>query len=240
MKRTKVAIILTVFVNFLYSQDVKDEIISINKAFYKNSTFGMKVVNRAFMDNGDKPVSESRLEVYKMPGKFLYKSQASESMSNGDYKINLDNNKKVIIVNKIDRTLDKKNKVKKLDDVNYQLVLDTVMNYYKEIKTRDVDGKQKEIEFVFKSGLYEFIKVSYDKKTYLVNDYTIRTNVKDGDKRHSYTYLINNTYYDNSVLRKQLFNENNYVVLKNGEYVPVQKYIGYKIVDNVNKKTKNL
>jgi hypothetical protein len=238
----QVIFLLFLFKGVLFSQDVKTEIININKAYYRNTNVAMSIVSKAYTDRTDKPVSESRLEVYKTSDKFLFRTLASESMSNGDYKINLDNKKKLIIINRVTNpTEHKKSGLKLFEENDYHLLMDTVLSYYKEVKLRQKDNKQNEIEFIFKSGMYESITITYDKKTFLVYDYHIKVKSRSEKGRNQlYTYVITNSYYEGSTLKKQLFNVRNYVVIKKGMILPSTKYSGYKVIDNINKKSNNL
>lgn len=242
MKRHRLIILLLLFKSILFSQSAKQEIVKINKAYYDHSQVAMRIVNKAYKGNDEKPVSESQLEVYKTDGKFLFRSLSSESMSNGNYKINLDTKKKLIVINKISHTTPpaQKHDLQLIEGSTYNMALDTVLNYYKEVKLNSKNATQNEMEFIFKNGTYESIKITYDRKTYLVYDYNIKVKASAKNETQAYTYVITNYYYNMSALKKRLFNEGNYVVIKKGEIVPSANYAGYKIIDNINKKSAEL
>jgi hypothetical protein len=242
MKSKLIYIFLVIAFMRISAQSPSSEVVKINKAFHKYNNVAMEIISSAYQDDRKEAISESKTQVFKLPGKYLYKNKGSESMANDNYKINLDHNKKIIIVSKVTRKApdDKHPKVGVFDQQNFQLTLDTIMSYYKDVKVKSVNEKNNELTFVFKDGMYESIKVSYDKKSYLVNDYVIFINNKNAEgEDHRFTYNIKHTYLNPSVLSSKVFDEKNYITVQKGLITPSSKFPDYKIIDNT-KKEKSL
>lgn len=229
-----------------WTQDPVREIININKSFYKEHDIAMEVTTTYFMDNALKPTKESKTTIYKVPGSYLYKTSGFESMANSNYKINVNHQKKEIIVASVTNSAkkNKKSEVAGFEKQDFKLSLDTALSFYKKVEVKSKDDLNNEIIFSFKSGLYDYIKIIYDKKSFRVYSYAIKLNAtannsKDG-KKHDYSYLITNKYLNEKVLSKKTFSENNYIEIKKQEIIPSQLLNGYKVVNNTkDNNTKN-
>lgn len=200
----------------------------------------MEVERGAYLDKNAKPTSESKITIYKMDDKVLFKSGTVESLSNSDYKINIDHTKKTIIVGKIKRDKSiKKNKMELFNEKDLKLKLDTVISFYKEVKVRSVDERSNEIEFVFKNGNIESARITYDKNTYVISDYFINMNPNTSLKakeKHQYSFHIKNHYLNKNILTNKLFSESNYISISKDVILPSKKYSGYKIINNTKQK----
>jgi hypothetical protein len=238
--KTAYSLLLSMLTLFAWSQDPARELININKSFYKNSDVAMQVTVRYFIDNADKPNKESKTEIYKNSSGYLHKTANYESMTNSDYRINIDHQKKVMVIARVNRpdAKTKKVDVDLFEKENFRLTLDTVMSYYKKVTVKNVDKNTNELLFTFKSGMYDYIRVSYDKTTYLVNGYYIKLNPaamtdKKDAANHQYSYTITNKYLDKKTLSKKLFNEDNYVSINKQQITPSINYAGYRLVNNI-------
>lgn len=229
-----------------WSQDPARELININKSFYKSDEIAIQVVVKYFIDNAVKPAKEMKTEIYKTQAGYLNKTANYESMGNKNYRINIDHQKKVMVISE---STPNPNKTKKadidmFDKENFKLSLDTVMSYYKKVTVKNIDKATNELLFIFKSGMYEYIKVTYDKSTYQVSGYFIKLNSTTLSNKkelgnHEYTYVITNRYLDKKTLSKKTFNESNYVNISKHEISPSINYAGYRLVNNIKNNSKN-
>lgn len=243
MKKLFYIIIGVIFYLNGYSQNLASEIANINKAFYKDNNIAMEITSKFYIDNSNSSSKESKTYYYKIPGSYLVKVANTESMANSNYKINVDNNKKTIIVNSVTKATPKTNKG--LDNMfeskDYFTEMDTLLSFYKKVSIKNIDSQTNEILFEFKEGAYEYVKISYNKTTYQVLSYSIKflptdSNSKDG-KKHTYTYIIANKYLDKNILTKKFFSEENYFIKSKGKLLPTSKYSTYQIIDNSKNKS---
>lgn len=234
-----IAFTLLISNNLLRSQDPVREIININKSFYNDKDVSIEVTSKYFVDDLVKPKKEVKTTIYKTSGNYLYKTVEFESMANKNYLINVNHIKKTIIIAAIANKSDKNNKVNtgEFDKSEFKTTLDTVLNYYKKVEIKSLNETSNEIVFLFKSGMYDYIKITYDKKSYLVYNYFMKLkatsdNSKDG-KMHNYAYILTNKYLNKNLLSKKLFSENNYVIINNQEVKPAYLLSGYKVINNI-------
>lgn len=239
-KKYNILFILILFGYISRGQDPVNEIININKSFYDDMNIAMEVTTKYFIDNNVKATKETKTIIYKLPGCFLNKTSDFESMANKHYKINVNHNRKTIIIASVNNHSSSQNSQtvsNENENKSFKMALDTVLSYYKKVEVKKIDEKNNEIIFLFKKGIYESIKIIYDRKTYLVYNYLMKTSPtsnksKDG-KEHQYSYSITNKYLNKSLLSQKLFNENNYVIIKKQEVIPSMQFIGYKVVNNI-------
>lgn len=220
----------------LCSQDAKQEILNINKAYIKQSNVAVQTITKIYYANVDKPAEITKSEYYKYNGNYLSVLGFSETMCNSKYKINIDVKKKIIIVNPINKKQNKKEpSIDNFNEKEFNLSMDTVLSLYKSVKTKSIDENTNQIEFVFKSGAYHTVRVSYDKKTYRLKDYYVKLNNSNSKEKQINWYTISYTYLDESKLKKMKFEESNYVKIENGKITPIQKYNGFTIINNIKK-----
>jgi hypothetical protein len=246
MKKTTQAyyiVLLSLVSNLVLAQDPSREIVNINKSFYGNNDLAVEVTTRCFIDNAENPNKESTTDIYKTPGSYLYKTTSSESMANKHYKINIDHQKKVMVVGEVTSSApqNKKSDVELLEKQNFKMTLDTILGYYKKVTVKSANASTNEITFSFKSGMYDYITISYDKASYKVYSYYIKLNgaainAKDG-RQHSYVYTITNKYFNKGSLSNKLFSENNYIEVKEQEIIPIGRYSAYRLVNNIKKQS---
>lgn len=234
-----IAFALIISSNLLLSQDPVREIININKSFYNDKDVSIEVTSKYFVDDLMKPKKESKTTIYKKQGSYLYKTDIFESMANKKYIINVNHAKKTIIVNSItNKSSNNKEMVAvEFEKSEFKTTLDTVLNYYKKVEIKSLNETSNEIVFSFKSGMYDYIKITYDKKSYLVYNYYMKlkatsNNSKDG-KIHNYAYTLTNKYLNRNLLSKKLFSESNYVIIKDKEVKPAYLLNGYKVINNI-------
>lgn len=229
--------VLSTFFN--YSQNVKDEILNLNKAYSTSNDVGMETITRIFTEGSDKPSEETKTELYKLKGNYLSRAGSSETMFNKKFKINLDVNKKIIIIYSINKYNEGANSTKNFDEKAFKLSMDTMLNAYKEVNLSKVNENTNQVEFKFKSGIYNFIKVSYDTKTYRVKDCTIKLNPSQSnskDKKELLKYVITYNYLSKDKLEKIRFNQSDYVIIdKDNNVLPALKYKGFTVINNIKK-----
>lgn len=238
IKTYTILLALIVYSFTAWSQDPVREIININKSFYDDKDIAIEVTSKSFIDDLTVPSKESKTTIYKIAGNYLYKTANFESMANKYYKINVNHQKKNIIIASVSNKApqNKKTTSDELEKPAFKMSLDTILSYYKKVEIKNMDEAKNEIIFYFKSGMYDYIKINYDKKSYLVYSYFMKLNAtmensKDG-KKHSYSYKITNRYLDKNMLSKKLFSESNYVIINKQEIIPSQLLNGYKVVNN--------
>lgn len=221
-------------------QNVTNEILALNKEFYKSQNIAVEITTQIFMDDFSKPQKESKMLVYKSNGEYLYKNNDYESFANQTYKINIHHKKKIMIVSSVKQQSANNKVLKNVDTPNYKSelsALDTVLSFYKKVELKNLDSKNNEITFYFKNGKYEFIKVTYDKKSYMVNDCFMKLlplSQEGSEKKHQYAYRITNKYINGNTAPKSMFDTSKYLTIKNKTVVPISSYQAYKIIDNTN------
>lgn len=234
MTKFKHILLFICLTSSLIAQDIKQEIININKKYFEQNESAVEVISQAFVGDSKDPVNESKMTVYKKPGKYLYINGPSESMANNNYRLNVDHNKRIIIVTKLinKAPTGKKSDAEIFDSKEFNLKLDTVMTLYKRVSINSKNETTNEIVFQLKESNYSIIKISYDKKTYVVKDYFIKTNpIAVKGQNIEYSYFIKNNFLSNKVANS-MFNELNYITIKNKQILPNSKYASYKIVNN--------
>lgn len=236
-------ILLVYTCSCINAQNPAQEIININRAFYKEYNIAVETVIKYFIDNSVKPAKEIKQTIYKIPGCSLNKSGYIESMTNEKYKVNINHQKKNIIIESVMKQPSKNGKINKnlFDDPNLKMSLDTVLDYYKKVSLKNIDSEKNEITFWFKSGLYDFITITYNKASYEVYSYYIKLSTSASQKsndgrQHQYHYIITNSYLNKKSLSRKLFDEKEYVnISKTGVY-PSDKYKGYEIINYIKNK----
>lgn len=225
------------FPAFFVGQNIKQEIINLNKMHYKEANASIEVVSKVFEDNNPKAIQESKVISYKARGKYRYVNGSSESMANDDFKINVDHNRKIIIVSKINKkTLEEKNPdLEGFDKKSFALALDTVLNLYKDISIKKVDESINEISFVLKQGNFDVVTVSYDSKTYKVLQCFVKLKPVSG-QQHNYSCRIKYNYLPNESPDSEKFDESNFITVQKKKIAPVSKYAQYKLIDHSNQK----
>jgi hypothetical protein len=220
----------------IYSQNVKDEILNINKAYLKSKDIALETITKAYTEDDSKPEKEMKTELYKLNENYLSKTGASETMINKKYKVNIDVNKKIIIISNINtHQKNPDNSISNFDEKAFNVSMDTVLTLYKEVKINKINATTNQVEFIFKSGIYDIVKVSYDNTTYIVKDYYVklRPSGKSSKEKEILKYLITYNYFPKEKLQKIKFDESNYVIINKGNVTPVLKYSGFKIINNI-------
>ncbi len=234
-------ILITIFIAALPSlfvgQNAKQEIINLNKSHHKQNNVSMEMVSKVFEDNNSNPIQETKVIAYTAPGKYRYINASSESMANNDYKINVDHNRKIIIVGKITKQapFDKNPNVEIFDKQDFSLKLDTVLKLYSSVVVKKINETTNEISFTLKTGSFDIIKVSYDSKTYKVQQCFLRSRTLP-DQQHSYSCLIKYNYLPTENQKSEKFDSSNFILVQKKKITPVSKYAEYKLIDHSNQK----
>ena len=233
---------LVIIVNFIsclcFAQNIKQELLNINKAFLKNTNIGIISTTKAFVNGESKTHSETKMEVYKWNNNSLTRYENTEVMVNTNYKINVNDKNKIITINKINPKIkNDKESISKFNDNAFYQAIDTVLSVYKEVKINKINEFTNEIVFVFKSGMYDKVSVSYDRATYFIKTYRVALNANNVSikKQKVTNYDITNVYLSNDVLKKIKFDEKQYVTITNENIVPSKKYSGFTIINNIKK-----
>ncbi|MDO9000249.1 MAG: hypothetical protein Q7W45_10830 [Bacteroidota bacterium] len=226
----KISIVILPFLFFNNNEKVKKEIIEINKAYFLTTTIGVDVTTTAYNVTQDKLIQTSKMSITKAPGKYLIINGNNESMANMDYKINIHHEKKIIIVTKLTEKTpyEKKPDVDFMNSKNFGMNLDTVMDFYKELKLTSLNESDNELYFEFKSGKINQSKVIYNKTNFKINYVEIFTSVKE----KKYKYVIKYNYKPTNTVTKKCFDERNYFTINKSKIILNPSFANYKLTYN--------
>jgi hypothetical protein len=232
-----IVLVTSIFISlFVNSQDIKQEIIKLNKNAVKDPNIAVEIITKVYQDNKPSPIKESKATMYKMPGKYLYKDETVESMANGNYKIDVNHYTKLITINKITKraphvvtsesTFEKK---------EFNSLMDTLFTLYKDVEIKPGKDDSNEMVFKMKDGRYDLIKVIYNKKSYQISSMFIKARY-DKEMKHEYSCLMVYNYLDKKLLNDKKFSESNYVNMKDKKMTPSSQLSAYQVIDYSNKK----
>lgn len=233
-------LIVFLYCQCYYSQDVKTELFNISKAFLETKNIGVISTTKGFDENNNsKAIDQSIMEYYKNNKKSYRKYTNTEIIINDHYKININSQKKLLFISKAEPLKESKTHFSKSDfEHNFMVALDTTFKMYKKVLVNTISTDVNEIVFTFKEGMYKEVKVSYNSKTYMVNSYSLILNKdynSETKKMKVVKYDILYTYIPAEKINAKLFDEKQYVIIKSEKISPTKKYSGYTILNNIKK-----
>lgn len=233
MKKKKLGIIiLYLLTRFCFSQNMKDEIININKAYYKTTEIAIQMHSKVFKENSTSPFQESKVTMYRTPGNYLYINGTTESMANYNYKLSVNHSKKVIMVNKVTSKapVNKNPQGEFFDKEKFGLQLDTMLAKYESTSIKTLNENIRELKFKMREGPFEVITIRYNTKTYDVLEFICKTRPNEIDKE-VYICVVKNSYLEKTAIKNFMFSEKRFITIKNKKIIPVEKYAEYRIVN---------
>ncbi|MGZ4036862.1 MAG: hypothetical protein ACXVPQ_03485 [Bacteroidia bacterium] len=236
MKKTLLLILLSSVLN---AQNAAETIQNINKAFYKDEKLVMDIESLEF-DNA-KQTGGSKVKLYQLNENKLYKAGAAEALANDKYMINIDHNKKTMIVSPVIKHKRTQGAVTNLFEQGG--MLDSLLKHYKDVSIKQVNETTNTIIFVFKKGKYETVSVSYNPNTFRISEYSIFLKPmydKLKHETHQYSFVIRTSYADTKELSKYTFDASTYFIAGKNKLLPAGKFKGYTIIDNINKTPKSI
>ncbi len=206
--------------------EIKKEIINLNKAYINTTTYGMQVITSGYNLTTNKPLKVAKVTLYAKPGYYYTANESSESMANSNFKINIHHGKKIIIVTKVQSNAlpSKALNTDVLDSKAFDFKLDTVIDYYKSVELESLNANQNLLVFAVKGDKEQKSKVTYNKKSYQVNQIEYFISGKS-DLKYTITY----TYFKSESVTNKLFSEQKYFNVKNNKIILNPSYSNYKL-----------
>lgn len=149
---------------FVFSQNIKEDLITINKSFANSNKLSLDVnINMYENYTTSKIYYNQKGAIKKYNDSFVYSFDNSESINTSDYSIIVDGEDKTIVY------LPKKSYKKVTTDI-YKINFDSLLLYCSNYKFNKLAGNKANYDFVMKSFYpdYERIIIEFNTKTFFI------------------------------------------------------------------------
>lgn len=234
MNRIKFTIVLVIVSGMLHSQNAKDDLMQLNKAYnsLNKLTYTSKYTMYGF--SNEKVLETYQFQYKKNANEFVTKSKDEDFIVNKLFVIIVDNESKEIRVMK--NTSKKDDPLQKIinDKTNFPLYMDTLMSVYKSInpiKASSPDVRAYKFELI--NAPYSFVDMYIDVKKWLVKEIYLypRETTKINGLETAVKLKIEFLNYNLNPLFTNDFSESKYLDKINGKYKLKQSYSSYKLYD---------
>lgn len=223
--------IIPFFVVFVFTsnaQDLRKDLLTMNKSYEKVNTILMEVSYRVYLDGIETP-DQTETGVLKKAKQKVYSEEFNgETLINDNYYISVDHETQTVVV-------DKAEKEKKVSPVLPEIDSDSLATYFDKVKYNGIKKGAKSYYLTYKTGnilsteIWMDAKVGYLKKVKTV--YREKMEVEDGKFSQvvsvvEYTKIQPNVHFTSTT-----FSEKKYVTITDKNVVLAPKYKEYQLIN---------
>lgn len=214
--------------NSIFAQNFKQDVDAMYKAYSNLNTFKTVVTVKNF--NEDKMLAGSlSITLKKLGNSFLHEANDYTMLLNQKMYLMIIHNYKSIAISKISDN-DRKKMEQAMDKYNPSATIDSLLKNNVSVTFEGINNQSKKYKLSYKNGMYDYVNIYINQNTKLIDKMEFKVNSKL-DIGSSFVEVV----YQNDLNVKfdsSLFDESQFLILKNKQYSGVGKYANFTVVDN--------